>query len=620
MRRVNRFGPQISLSKRSPPTSKPVNKTKHVVCFLCLFDGLRTPSIRRLVRKPQIVCQRPLVSFDPSYYSPSSQKAFPELYKSTINCQCSIVVDPSVETVQCLLESYACASPYQRLIIHYYGQGTHVPLSDGSLYFFTQNRSRYKSLKITKLIGQCYCPICLIFDCPYAGVLAPYVAECGLQKDIFAFFACSDNEELPYSTIAPLDLFSSCLLKPYDTAIWWHIQRHASVLGEHQIPEEYRECLSPFLDAILDAIAFETQTPKIYESYTLDPTIAHLFRGFLLAQRVMFSFNKHCSAYPNIEFVTEHLFWHVWDIAVDFCLNLTFEKALQKLFDLCMGTFKTFSSPGVFAIYTYFIKTERFSEKAAETLFDFLDQSSIETLNAAASSSLSKSLLNMNKLSEKCLLILAKLMVSDISNNFSSMFQTSFCFSKKPEILMGGMLNLCCIIGSNNTSQFNQIATSCCNFAEKCAPLSALLLGLILEKAGDMVMLHTSNLSCFVNLLKSNRNDIRTCTVFLLGATHDMSYYEKLVEMENDINAYVREQVVYALRNLINNENVDKEIINEIRKMEMDENEIVKNAVENALSSIANGTEVLNPISQYLVKSVRMPGFAKRYQENVIGI
>ena len=72
----NQFGYQIQIPRVTI-------KTKYSISFLCLFDGLRTPSIRRLVRKPNMLCDKPLLTFDPSFYAPSSKSAMKEIYRNS---------------------------------------------------------------------------------------------------------------------------------------------------------------------------------------------------------------------------------------------------------------------------------------------------------------------------------------------------------------------------------------------------------------------------------------------------------------------------------------------------------------------------------------------------------
>jgi hypothetical protein len=100
--------------------------------------------------------------------------------------------------------------------LHYFGHGCHAPSPDGLLYFFSDDCSRYHPLKLMNIFSGCPCPLSFIFDYPCAACLAPHFTQ---QQNVFAFFACGRDEILPLSTDAPMDLFSSCLLMPYDTAI-----------------------------------------------------------------------------------------------------------------------------------------------------------------------------------------------------------------------------------------------------------------------------------------------------------------------------------------------------------------------------------------------------------------
>ena len=72
--------PQSSIGK----LPQACNKTKAAICLFCLFDGLRNPSIRRLVRKPRTVCQRQLLTFDPTYYAPASKNGVQDIYNNAV--------------------------------------------------------------------------------------------------------------------------------------------------------------------------------------------------------------------------------------------------------------------------------------------------------------------------------------------------------------------------------------------------------------------------------------------------------------------------------------------------------------------------------------------------------
>ncbi|OHT17112.1 hypothetical protein TRFO_12625 [Tritrichomonas foetus] len=608
-------------SQQTKATPQVTQKTKFALCFLCLFDGLRTPSIRRLVRKPRTICQKPLLTFDPSFYAPSSQQALQNIYTRHMGCQCAIKVDPSVQTVLQCLKQHGTSIPPHRLLIHYYGHGCYAPSADGCLFFFSDDRARYKPLKIINLIHSCSCPLAFIFDCPAAAVLSAHLK---MQKDTFAFFACAADETLPLSTDAPMDMFSSCLLEPYDTAIWWHMQRHSTVYDQPRMPsDENKEFLYGFLYALLDAIAFESQPSNIYEQFTADPTMASLFRGFVLAQRVMVSFNIHSSALPELNLMAYHSLWNAWDLAIDFCITLPTEQATKMLYNLCIETFESFSSPGIFPILSYFLKTPSLAEIAAQNLLEFIDRSAESTMSAARSN-LPNVINSMDKPSETCLLILAKLATCERASQVQSGIQqpqTSFAMSKKVEIVKAGMLNVCLAVAKSSTASYSKLTQVCIDHPIDCAPYSALLLGMLVEKGGRMLALH-GFAEKFIPLLDSGKEDCRAAAVYVIGASNDTIAPDAIKKMVNDNSPIVRKQVAHSIGSIMKMTK-DKSLTDLLGTLENDPSEAVKKAARAARQNVnaarppSSATETVIPIIQDLVESVKEPGFAKRYNTNV---
>lgn len=631
---------------------QPVTKTKCAICFLCLFDGLRTPSIRRLIRKPRTVCKKPLLTFDPSFYAPSSTEALQDLYQTALNCPCTISVDPPVSTALDLLKQKGnpdsarnthaghhdnSTQQSQRMLVHYFGQGCLEPGSDGCIYFFSDDLSRYKPIKILNMIHTCNCPLCFIFDCPCASIIMPQLAT---QKNIFAFFACESDECLQLSTDAPMDLFSSCLLSTYDTAIWWHMQRHSTVYDTPRAPsDENKEFLSNFLNCLLDAIAYETQKLSLYQAYTTDPAIATLFRGFVLAQRVMLSFNIHSTAFPQLELMDYHSFWDVWDIAIDCCITLSKEDSISTLYNLCIETFDSFGTPGIFSIYGCFItQTPSFSEKASKHLLKYLDSESGEKMiDSAASSSLPNSLIQMRNQTETTLLILAKTLTSSLSTSFNLNLSLTFIGSKDSKEIYAGALHLCCAIIKSFSSTYNELVRFCFDNILKAAPLSVFLLGILYER-GCKPSSIPGFLTKVGSLLKNDSNseipnpnipnissfeDKRACTVFLLGNMSDANALKILYGLEKDESPLVRQQTLFALLKLTKffKDPVADEMIGKLIK---DENKMVSSVLSAAKANVnaaKNQNKDLcesgNPIFGYFVKSVHDPNFMQRYCENL---
>ena len=611
----------IIFSRPSPGgPSVPASRTKSAIAFLCLFDGLRTPSIRRLVRKPATICERPLLTFDPSFYAPSSEKALRDAYAKAINCVVEITIDPSVQTVLTLLRRHATSMPPQRVLLHYFGHGVHAPEDDGCVFFFSDDRSKYKRLKISNIVNACSCPLCIVLDCPRAGVLAQPLQA---KRDLFAFFACASDEFLPLSTDAPMDLFSSCLLNPFDTALWWHMRRHSSIYETGEMPiESNRIFLSQFLDAVLEGILFDSQTNSVCELFHKDPSMASLARGFALSQRVMLSFNIHPSAQPELKPMGNHQLWSLWDIALDFATSLYNPGAAESVLEIVLKTFVKCPSPAFMPIFGYFLRLPDFHDRAADELLEYLDTVDC-ACDMAAKSLIPRVIVELDKPSEKALVILAKLMATEHTLPCDVQTAIAFTSSKDVNVLKAGMMSLCCAIATSPGANFSRLTQICIDHATECAPYSALLLGLLNERAGRLMNLPAFGHS-FVPLLDSEREDIRASTAFLLGVTRDPTVVEPLLKALNDPSSIVREQVVLAVINLMKITR-EKKILDDILALENDPDPRIQACVkanEETIEMIISGKgdfgggkgQPPDQLLHMLVHSVKQHGFRLRYK------
>ena len=439
-----------------------------------------------------------------------------------------------------------------------------------------------------------------------------------MRPDMFGFFACAADEGLPLSTDAPMDLFSSCLLNPYHTAIWWHNNRHAS-LFEHAVEPDVQNTkfLEGFLTSLLTAISFETQTATVYESYTVDPTLSALLRGFVLAERVMLSFNIHSSAFPELSPMTENSLWNIWDIAIDLCASMPRETAEQMLYDLCMDTFSECPSEGVIPIYTHFLRMPRFKEKTARQLLILMDahKGFAET---GARSNLVEVLIKDPEPSESSLLILAKMLAT--ARGVNTQLSTCLSSSKNIEVLKVGMLNVCIVLSKNFSSMYNSMWMTCLDHAVDCAPFSGLLLGTLLAHG---IRAHIGFAKVFQTLCFHQHDDIRASSVYVLGLSLDSTVADKIKEMASDTAPIVREQALYAMFNFVKNQTPGI-TLDDLRRFASDDDEMVKHAystVQPLLSNLRPGAQIANPnpIMDKLVKAVQNFGFRNRYLSNIFG-
>lgn len=610
----------------APPVPQICTKTKAAVCLLCLFDGLRTPSIRRLVRKPRLVCGKPLLTFDPSFYAPSSMNALQELYEGSVNCPCDIAVDPGVQTVFSLLQKHSATAPSNRVLVHYYGHGSLPPSSDGSLYFFTEDRQKYKPMKMANFLNACQFPLVAIFDCPSAGILTSYFAS---KPDTFVFFSCAAGEQLHLSTDAPLDLFSSCLLSPFETALWWHMRRHGCVLAnsgdENKINTDFME---PFLDAVLESIAFDAQNPGDFEQFSKDPSVATLARGFVLSQRIMQSFNIHSSCYPELKGMASHPLWGFWDTAIDCALTMTHKDASKMIFGYFSTTFKAFPTTGVFPLFSFALKHNSFHNEAVDILLNYIDTVEGAT-KVAARSNLPRTIIDLDKPSYKSLIILSKIIASESFSPFEQQSKLSFSLSQDSEVIKAGMLTLCCAVSVSSVVSFSKLAQLCIEHAVDCAPFSAMLLALVIEKAGRLMNLSSFS-PVFLPLLQHKDSSYRATTTLLLGLSRDKSVVESIATMLQDPEALVRSQAIHSLTQLLKSISFSG-TIKDFAKLESDPDQFVREAFTTAypiIKSCEKGEVDAHHVSkqsssrivQCLLSSVKSNGFTTRYNSEVFTI
>lgn len=603
-------------------TQKHPIKTQSAVCLLCLFDGLRSQSIRRLVRRPFTVCSKPFLIFDPTFYSPSSEREISDMYTSSINCPCEIAVDPSVSTVTSLLRKHSSTIPPQRIIVHVMGQGTHIPSAEGDFYFFTDSREKYKPMKITNILNICTCPVTFIFDCSNASALKVHLLN---RKDVFAFFATATAENLYISADAPLDLFTSCLFRHFETAFWWNYQGHRSIFDEKVAQSEKpMKILKELLESVLDAILFDTQTPETYSLINSDKAVFHLFLGFVLAQRVMFSFNVHPESLPAINPVYSHNLWSVWDVALDVFLTSSEDEAISKIFHMFIESFDFFPITGILPLFTAYLTIPFMHSIASDNLFEFAD-SSENAIEEVTRSQIPKIISEIEEPSASALLIIAKSIAFSKKTPIDA--QSPLYFQKSTDIkcLSCGILCICCTISIEYIQSYSKLVQLCIKNAEQCAPFSSMLIGLLIANVGTLSNLPLYETS-FIPLLKSDREDVRATTVYALSFSRLKTTIDPILELRYDKSPIVRVQVMYAMLSL-HKISQDAKLLDFILEKEKDEDETVrsifclfKEPVLHLKKNPKHTTSISNPILPHLLLSVKEPEFGKRFSSNIFDV
>ena len=528
-----------------------------------------------------------------------------------------MAVDPSAQTVLQLIRKHSSSMPPQRVLIHYFGHGCHPPTDDGSLYFFSEDRARYKPIKVTNLLNSCTAPVCAIIDAPNAGSLYRFFSA---KADVFAFFACSAGETLPLSTDAPLDLFSSCLLTPYDTALWFHRRHHSCVHEmEGNAAENAKEYMKKLLDSILEAILFDTQAPQTFDKYSKDPSVFSLCRGFALSQRILTTFNIHSSAYPEIKQMCSHPLWGMWDTVLDCALTMNIDRASDVIFNIFITSFDSFPSTSMLPILSYYLKTE-FHLEAVRRLLTFIDTTEGSAATAARSS-IPQVIVSLEKPSALSLIVLAKTISTSKTTPFDQ--QTPVCFtgSKDSGVIRAGMCCLCCSIATSPALSFNRLTQICIDRSSQCAPYSALLLGLLVERAGRLMNLPPF-VQKFAPLLKSRKQEVRASVIFLLGNSREGSTLDIVAPFLADKNPLVRCQAVWSVCKLMKATN-NFALIDSITSLQGDKDASVRLAIETLIPYFTDENLQDQPLPQnqvlvqMLMNSVEANGFIERFEGDV---
>nr|KAF6417035.1 regulatory associated protein of MTOR complex 1 [Molossus molossus] len=155
------------------------------------------------------------------------------------------------------------------------------------------------------------------------------------MKNCIQLAACEASELLPMVPDLPADLFTSCLTTPIKIALrWFCMQKCVSLVPGvtldliEKIPGRLNDRRTPLgelnwiFTAITDTIAWNVLPRDLFQKlFRQDLLVASLFRNFLLAERIMRSYNCTPVSSPRLPPTYMHAMWQAWDLAVDICLS-----------------------------------------------------------------------------------------------------------------------------------------------------------------------------------------------------------------------------------------------------------------------------------------------------------
>uniref|UniRef100_A0A8C4XFX3 Regulatory-associated protein of mTOR n=1 Tax=Erpetoichthys calabaricus TaxID=27687 RepID=A0A8C4XFX3_ERPCA len=301
-------------------------KTVSVALVLCLNVGVDPPDVVKTSPCARLECW-----IDPLSMSP--QKALEtigaNLQKQYENWQPRArykqSLDPTVDEVKKLCMSLRRNAKEERVLFHYNGHGVPRPTVNGEIWVFNKNYTQYIPLSIYDLQTWMGSPSIFVYDCSNAGIIVKSFKQFALQRE----------QELEVQLLGS-DIHLACL----SWAIlrigieWFCMQKSAKLVPGvtldliEKIPGRLNDRRTPLgelnwiFTAITDTIAWNVLPRDLFQKlFRQDLLVASLFRNFLLAERIMRSYNCTPVSSPRLPPTYMHAMWQAWDLAVDICLS-----------------------------------------------------------------------------------------------------------------------------------------------------------------------------------------------------------------------------------------------------------------------------------------------------------
>lgn len=244
----------------------------------------------------------------------------------------------------------------ERILFHYNGHGVPKPTASGEIWVFNRNYTQYIPVSLYDLQLWLGSPVIYVWDCSSAGNIVNAFNRFAEQRDVEAvqnaqqhqtalpasawrdsiqLAACGPNETLPMNPDLPADVFTACLTTPIEMSLRWVVMRNP-LLAKNitmdmvlRLPGRAAERRTPLgelnwiFTAVTDTIAWcvlQDQPELFKRLFRQDLMVASMFRNFLLAERIMRSYQCTPMSTPALPSTHDHPMWHAWDLAVDMCL------------------------------------------------------------------------------------------------------------------------------------------------------------------------------------------------------------------------------------------------------------------------------------------------------------
>ncbi|XP_023246408.1 regulatory-associated protein of mTOR isoform X2 [Copidosoma floridanum] len=338
-------------------------KTVSVALVLCLNVGVDPPDIVKTQPCARLECWIDPLSMSPQKaletIGSNLQKQY-ERWQPRARYKQSL--DPTVEEVKKLCISLRRNAKEERVLFHYNGHGVPKPTSNGEIWVFNRTYTQYIPLSVYDLQTWMGAPSIYVYDCSNAGIIVDSFQQFADQhekehemekqaiqqnrsagvipvtpsfKNCIQLAACAADQILPMNPDLPADLFTSCLTTPIKIAVRWFVMQNSSKLIPKisldlvdKIPGQLADRktmlgeLNWIFTAITDTIAWNTLPRDLFQKlFRQDLLVASLFRNFLLAERILHSYDCTPISYPKLPSTYQHPMWQAWDLTLDLCLT-----------------------------------------------------------------------------------------------------------------------------------------------------------------------------------------------------------------------------------------------------------------------------------------------------------
>ncbi|XP_072932335.1 regulatory-associated protein of mTOR isoform X2 [Epargyreus clarus] len=267
-------------------------------------------------------------------------------------------LDPTSDEIKKLCCSLRRNAKEERVLFHYNGHGVPKPTSQGEIWVFNRAYTQYIPLSMYDLQTWMGAPSLYVYDCSNAGVIVDNFRQFAEQherdyetqsraaeggaaagaavsyRNCIQLAACAAGQSLPLSPELPADLFTACLTTPVKMAMKWFVLRSRVRVAPtdlldliDKIPGQVTDRrtmlgeLNWIFTAITDTIAWSSLPSDLFQQlFRADLLTASLCRNFLLADRIMRSYNCTPVSSPALPSLARHSLWAAWEHTLDVAL------------------------------------------------------------------------------------------------------------------------------------------------------------------------------------------------------------------------------------------------------------------------------------------------------------